>query len=230
MKNQNLIIISIVIVTLLEAVGIYAYKSGTKPHPVEIATTSSKSIVPSSSIVSSSLSSQIASSSSSSSVIPAIVLKSSETPKFAVEKPTTQDKLNCNQPDSPDLVKTDDGCFKSGVMLLFTFTNTDLENDGIGSQENPPYTKDLENYYTKVVAKDFYSKIKNQSISKDITITIEGSSKISENKYNLHVSSLDIDYLKQNNMEQTDVGRFNAKYEVNITKPYSFKFLSQTQK
>jgi hypothetical protein len=64
MKNQNLIITSLVAVTLLGAVGIYFYRSGTKPQSVEVATISSLSKASSSSsMVSSSVSSQLASSS-----------------------------------------------------------------------------------------------------------------------------------------------------------------------
>ncbi len=140
---------------------------------------------------------------------------------------STVRSANCNIVEFKDLVKTKDGCFEAYVSRLFVFSqNIGDPNDGVGSPDNPAYSEKLEDYYKTNLGTDFYERIKNLSKTKEIVIQIGGSTKISENKYKVFVSSPDVEYLRSVNMLNTDASRFVAVYTVELRTNRTFELES----
>ncbi len=221
---SNKTIIPIIIVLSLITIGVASLTQVKRSDPKLVLNTSLSSV---SENKSSSVSNPALSSTSSVSSVPKVE-ESKVLESVKVESVAPKIKsVECNLPESENLVKTDLGCFNIFVNPIFNFsyenTSGNFENS---NPPNPKYSKELEFYYKNNIGKDFYNRIKEQSITQPIEITVTGTQKISDGGYKLFYTSSDIEYLKNNNQNNSGAGRFNAVYKVSVTNNKSFELLS----
>jgi hypothetical protein len=189
-------IIAIVSIIIL-ASGIFVL---TKSRPVEtpsIATSSSSvySLISSSSKAALSLSSQSQTISSSSRAVSKTVEVSKDSEVATVLQPQTP----CDQTDSPDLIKTEDGCF----TLLISGQNSDTAN--------------LQSIF-KSISKDFFNKIIIYTKNTDTVINLDYRSNSQE--YPVYISA-NIKKVSDQNKNLPSFSLFNSFYFI---KNNSFKF------
>jgi hypothetical protein len=133
---------------------------------------------------------------------------------------------NCNLPESENLVKTEDGCFtflKSGYNGIFKkSTYPDSTN------QNLLYDTESNNILLVDIAKNYFSKIKSNYVSKNKTISTLTLSKSKNNEFTLSIAMIDLDFFKQNPSKQEgqNADRYNSIYTITqqSDKTWSYQF------
>jgi hypothetical protein len=210
---SNKFLIPLIIVLSLITIGVASLTQLNKT-PEKVAMNKSSEIVSSvkTQIVSSSSSAQ---SQTSSSVISSAqkVVESVKT-ESQTTIPNTE---KCNLPESENLVKTEDGCFRYSIGGRMQGENRVSENE----------MKFLEQFYLPV-AKDYYRKISDKFISNYHILRIDYTSKISENQFEFLIGMDDLEYIKKKyGNAPGDYAEINqARYSVfkNLNNTWSFQF------
>jgi hypothetical protein len=190
-------IIAIVSIIIL-ASGIFVLTKSRQVETPSIATSSSSvsSLISSTSKTALSLSSQSQTVSSSLQAVSKTVEVTKPSEVATVPQPQTP----CNQPDSPDLVKTEDGCF----TLLISGQNSDTAN--------------LQGIF-KSISKDFFNKIISYTKNTDTIINIDYRSNSQE--YPVYISA-NINKVFDQNKNLPNFSLFNSFYSIKNDTP---KFL-----
>ena len=139
--------------------------------------------------------------------------------------PQSAQNSKCNQPDSPDLVKTEDGCFEiiwsAGDSAIFK--SKDYPEN---VNQNFLYKSDENINILKEISKDYFKKIKLNIISEKKLIWFINSKKNNETKFNIYVGFIDNEYNNQNNLKGI-VSRYDSIYSISKqqdgTWSYQFK-------
>jgi hypothetical protein len=211
-----------IVSTIILASGIFVM---TKSRPVEtpsIATSSSSvySLISSTSKAALSLSSQSQTVSSSSQAVSKTVEVTKPSEVATVPQPQTQ----CNQTDSPDLVKTEDGCFSIEYIYAdgSIFKNSNLSDD---LNKDKFFDTESNRNLVKLVSTDYYKKIKSKFVSPFHKIATIDSKKLSNNEFSLSLIISDQDYNKRNNLiGYVPVCQYN--YNIKLTPKLEFNTIS----
>jgi hypothetical protein len=188
----------------------------------------SSSLVSSSVVSLTSLSSNTSKTVSSESQVISSVQKSSKSVENQSSAVISKNE-NCNLPDSPNLVKTDVGCFEleysisdGGVFKQYEYP---------ASVENNLFDNSYNRSLLKNIARDYYNRINSKIVSKKHRLSFLSSQKISDSKFTLYISIIDIDYFKLNSKEAQNnpyALRLGAKYSIDKqnSNEWNYNFIS----
>ena len=134
-------------------------------------------------------------------------------------------KTECNLPQSPNLVRTDNGCFE----LFFDFSDGSIFKNSSYSEivnSNLLFDNTLNRGILTNIAKDYYTRISGQIISKSHKLFFTSSKKVN-NSFQVSISVSDEDFFKNTNVVRIYSVRLNATYNFYKTEngiwTYSFK-------
>ena len=246
--TNKLIIASVAILSSL-TIGAVAFIQLNKPNTKVAMVSSSSSVISTVNSIISSKSSIITVQSSSAtpsseSVIPKPIPVVETQPKVTESKKpdlvksvvassvvnTVPKNDECKIPSEYIRDKSKLGCFTISTNRYFNFADDNLEVSGIGSPNNPMYSKDLEVFYQDKLGLDFFNRVRSLSKSSHINLVVRGTSKISDGVFRVYLGFLDVEYLKSVNISGTDADTYMANYIVNLSEPKTFKLESFTDR
>ena len=131
----------------------------------------------------------------------------------------------CNLPQSPNLVRTDNGCFE----LFFDFSDGSVFKNPSYSEivnSNLLFDNTLNRGILTNIAKDYYTRISGQIISNNHKLFFTSSKKVN-NSFQVSISVSDEDFFKNTNVVRIYSVRLDATYNFYKTEngawTYSFK-------
>ena len=209
MSNNSKIIIATIAILVIGATSIFII--GQNRQQIKSTSTQSSSAVSSikSLVVFSSSQSQILSSS-------LIVGQSSVVTSVKAESQVAVSNFpKCNLPESENLVKTDNGCFE--VEHIFADASI-FKNPSLSDEINKnKFFDTVENRnLVKLIATNYYNKIRSKFVSPNHKIATIDSKKLSNNEFSLSVIISDQEYNKKNNLiGYVSVCQYNYNIKLN---------------
>lgn len=145
-----------------------------------------------------------------------------QTPNSTVS--TNQNESKCNQPVSPDLVKTENGCF--GIVYYTPI----FKNSLLSLEQNQDLLFDTfpNKQLIQQLTTDYFNKVKFKIVTKNPKIAILEIKKRSSLEFEIILSSIDLEYFEQNSLQYTQLNnRYTSNYSI-YQEPngtWSYKFI-----
>jgi hypothetical protein len=121
----------------------------------------------------------------------------------------------CNLADSPNLVKTNVGCFE----LIFDIGDSSIFKDPYAPKEvnyNKLYNSTENKNIIKKVATFYYSEVKDKLYSKNPQVWPTNSKKINNNQFEITISSIDKNYNTENGFNKSIYTRLPLTFMVDF--------------